>query len=175
MQKRKLLFTTCLAGLMALGVASPGAADPFSENLLRQGTEILERGEPQRAARLLRLACFGLLDEPPVLASCLVPLALAQAAMEDHEAFLATFERLLEIEQRFRAYSEAGLSTKQRDQLEEQLEDLVPIASLERSPAFRHVAQRKQAAGVDGATADDAESERGGAEVDEVDSSQEQH
>jgi len=55
------------------------------------------------------MACFGLLEEPPVLARCLTHLALAQASLGDGDAFLATFQRLLDLEQRFAAYTRAEL------------------------------------------------------------------
>ena len=54
-------------------LAAPLAAvDPFYQSLLRDGQLAFDRKDYPTAARTLRLACFGMLDEPRPLADCLV-------------------------------------------------------------------------------------------------------
>lgn len=152
--RRRLVGWIVLA--MLTGPAAR-AADRFYEDLLRDGTLAAQRGETARAARLLRLACFGLLEEPPLLARCLTHLALAQAALGDGEAFRATFQRLLEIEQRFTAYTRAELSPAERGRFEEVVRERIGAETLALSPAFRHLAAAGTSEVVtDGADAPDS-------------------
>jgi len=102
--------------LLALGLALAAplaapleAAHPFYEEQLRRGRAALDRGDHAEAARTLRLAAFGLLDEPPALAGCLVHLALARHALGDTAGVREAVERVLALEERFGAYRAAAL------------------------------------------------------------------
>lgn len=119
----------------ALGPAAH-AAHPHYERLLQEGRFALEQGEPEEAAHALRLACFGLLEEPPVLAQCLVQLALAQSTIEDTQAFLDTFRRIVEVEKRFRGYSDAALPAEVRSAFEESVLAHVPEGVLDGAGVF---------------------------------------
>jgi len=135
MMAHRLSVLVCLA-LAALSVVPAGAADPFYENLLRQGIQVRQRqADPARAAKLLRLACFGLLDEPATLARCLVHLSLAQAAAGDDEGLRRSVGRLADLEQRFRALSAAALEPEVREELDHELAarelDLPPAAAID--------------------------------------------
>ena len=125
--------------LLLLLAASPARAaiDPFYQTLLRDGQHAYDRKDYQAAAHDLRLACFGMLDEPRQLADCLVRLALAQDRLNDLEAFRDTFQRLVEIEERFKAYSQAELAPELRAGLEQRLAARIPAATLAGAPAFR--------------------------------------
>ncbi len=135
-----------VGGLIVLALltaaAAADAAEPFYSNLRREGTLAYDRGDYPRAVQLLRLACFGLLEEPVVLGGCLVRLAVAQAALGDAEAFTATFRRIVEIEHRFGAYSQATVTPGLRQAFEESLERWVSYEELQNIAAFRGVAQR---------------------------------
>jgi hypothetical protein len=113
------------------------AVDPFYQTLLRDGQHAYDRKDYPAAARDLRLACFGMLDEPRQLADCLVRLALTQDHLNDVEAFRDTFQRLVEIEERFKAYSQAELAPELRAGLEQRLAARIPAATLAGAPAFR--------------------------------------
>ena len=105
-----LALGLALAGSLAGPLAAPaGAAHPFYEEQLRRGRAALDRGDHAEAERTLRLAAFGLLDEPPALAGCLVHLALARHALGDGEGARETVERVLALEERFGAYRAALL------------------------------------------------------------------
>ncbi|HNX50075.1 MAG TPA: hypothetical protein PKL08_07930, partial [Thermoanaerobaculaceae bacterium] len=59
-----------LLGLAALLLASGSllAADSFYVSLLRRGSDAYNRRDYSEAVRSLRVACFGFLDEPELLA-----------------------------------------------------------------------------------------------------------
>ncbi|MCP3958364.1 MAG: tetratricopeptide repeat protein [bacterium] len=141
----RLLLPHALWVLIAsLGNPTTGsAADPFYERLLREGTRAYDQGSYPVAVQSLRLACFGLLDEPVSLAAGLTYLALAQAEIDDQQAFSSTIDRILEVERRFQAYSQLDLGSGVRQALEAHLERWTPLELLEQEPVFREVARRK--------------------------------
>jgi len=133
-------FSAALLLLLLLAAAPAGAVDPFYQGLLRDGQHAFDRKDYTRAARDLRLACFGMLDEPKPLAECLARLALAQDRAEDVDGFRDTFQRLVEIEDRFKAYSQGDLTAELRSTLEARVAARVPVATLATAPAFRSAA-----------------------------------
>ena len=137
-----------IALALLAGAATARAADPFYERLLRDGDRELTRGDLAAAARDLRIAAFGFLDEPVRLAAALVPLALAEAGLNDGEAFEDTYSRIAEIEDRFGAYTKAELPAGERTAFEQKVAALVPADTLERSAAFRELARQKQEAQI---------------------------
>src|SRR5918996_977771 len=122
------------------------AADPFYLELLRDGTHAYDRGDFAVAARTLRLACFGMLDDPKALAACLARLALAQDKASDVDAFRDTFVRLTEVEERFQGYSQADLPAEVRGALEQKLAARIPASTLSSSPQAFHKLATKPAA-----------------------------
>ncbi len=131
----------CLLSLLLPAVSS--AVDPFYERLKEDGIQAYTRGDYESAAVDLRFACFGMLDEPRVLAQCLVFLALSQAEVGDTEALNHTFDRISEVEKGFEALSQLDLSTELRRSLEEHLKRSIPYDRLRRLPAFHDVARQQ--------------------------------
>jgi chemotaxis protein histidine kinase CheA len=124
--------------LVLLGASAAHAAvDPFYQGLLRDGQYAFDRKDFATAARDLRLACFGMLDEPRQLAGCLARLALAQDAGGDVDGLRDTFRRLVEVEDRFKGYSQGELPADLRSALETRLAARIPPATLAAAPAFR--------------------------------------
>ena len=70
-------------GLLSSLVAPLQAADPFYTDLKSAGMRAYDRGDYDSALRDLRIASFGFLDEPDLLAEALTYLAMAQAASGD--------------------------------------------------------------------------------------------
>jgi tetratricopeptide (TPR) repeat protein len=138
------LLAALAAGLLAAPPA--GAAEPFYDWLYNEGVAAAEQGSWDNAARDLRLAVFGLLDEPPRLAAALARLAIAQAELGDRPGFEDSFRRILEVEERFAAYTAADLPAEARSAFEERASTLIPLATLRSSEAFRPVAERRLAA-----------------------------
>jgi hypothetical protein len=135
MIRRRFLVAAFAALLLP---AAAHAADLFYLELLRDGTHAYDRGEYVAAARTLRLACFGMLDEPKALAACLARLALAQDKVADAQGFRDTFVRLVEIEERFQGYSQADLPAEVRAAPEQKVAARIPAPTLDSSPqAFR--------------------------------------
>lgn len=133
---RLLVLVLGVLGAAALLAPAARAIDPFYEDLERDGRLAAARGETAQAARLLRLACFGMLEEPLELAPCLTHLALVQAELSDEEAFRATFDRLLEVEQRFTAYRRGEIHPTERERLRAAVMRFVPERIWNRFPAF---------------------------------------
>jgi hypothetical protein len=141
---KQILRNSILCLSFAVVVAGPAAAvDPFYQSLLREGVQQYDRGDFAEASRSLRLACFGMLDEPQVLGSCLVRLALAQDRAGDDAGFQETFRRLTEVEERFQGYTRANLPQEVRTALEQRLAARIPAATLRSIAAFRGLADRK--------------------------------
>ncbi|MFY9821547.1 MAG: hypothetical protein WAM82_09195 [Thermoanaerobaculia bacterium] len=142
--RSKLLL---LVPLLLAGTSLQAAVDPFYQNLLRDGQAAFDRKDYPAAVRHLRLACFGMLDEPHPLVDCLARLALAQDRAEDLEGFRETFRRLAEVESRFNAYTQGGVAPELRTALEARLVARLPAATLESEPAFRPLVAKKAPAG----------------------------
>lgn len=156
---KKLALPGLLALLALPGAAPPlRAADPFYTGLLRDATYAYDRGDAATAVRHLRLACFGLLEEPDPLADCLVRLALAQDQSGNADGFRDTFRRIVEIEERFGAYRRAQLPAELRAAFEQRTAALIPAATLASVPTFQGLAARKPEAEGAGAS----RSRRGG-------------
>jgi hypothetical protein len=135
-----------LLGLLLAPVPAQAAVDPFYQGLLRDGQLAFDRKEYATAARTLRLACFGMLDEPRPLSDCLSRLALAQDGTGDAAGFRETFQRLLEVEDRFKGYSQGELPPELRAALEARLATRLPAATLAGAPAFRSTLTKKSPA-----------------------------
>jgi hypothetical protein len=124
-----------LAFAAALLAASPGlAANSFYSDRLREGGLAFERGEAARAARELRIACFGLLDDPRLLSECLARLALAEDKQGNAEGFREVFRRLSEVEERFGGYSQSALPADVRASFEKRAAAVLPPALLQQAP-----------------------------------------
>lgn len=133
------LFVPALVLWGALGQTAH-AAHPHYERLFQEGRFALEQGDPTQAVEALRLACFGLLEDPPILADCLVRLALAQSATGDVQGFLDTFRRVVEVEERFRGYSGAELGGEVRSEFEDSVVEHVPESMLRGGGIFADLA-----------------------------------
>lgn len=99
-----LLLVLTLPGPFAFG----GAVDPFYDRLYREGLNARAAGDTALAGRKLRLACFGMLEDPTMLAACLGQVALVAAARGETQTVRDTVNRLLELERLFQALSKAS-------------------------------------------------------------------
>ncbi len=133
------------AGVLGLAgaPAARAATDPFYLDLMRDGTQAYDRGDYATAAKQLRLACFGVLDDPERLAGCLTRLALAQAAAGNGDAFRETFRRIVEVENRFGAYTKTDLPPEVRAAFEQRALAAVPASTLDAIPVWKALLSRK--------------------------------
>jgi predicted Zn-dependent protease len=147
-----LLAAAMLAAAGVLGLAGAPAAraatDPFYLDLMRDGMQAYDRGDYATAAKQLRLACFGVLDDPQPLAGCLTRLGLAQAAAGNVDAFRETFRRIVEIENRFGAYTKTDLPPAVRAAFEQRALAAVPASTLDAIPVWKALLSRKVEAQV---------------------------
>jgi tetratricopeptide (TPR) repeat protein len=132
------------AAVLLLAAHLAFAADPFYMRQLREGSDDFNRRDWQNAIRHLRVACFGLLDEPLLLADGLTRLALAQGAGGDLEGVRVTFQRLVEIEERFGAYGKADIAPDSRKALEDLFVATIPEPTLRTTPAFARLVPSPQ-------------------------------
>jgi hypothetical protein len=138
--------------LLLAAVPATAAIDPFYQGLLRDGQLSFDRKEYGTASRQLRLACFGMLDDPKPLADCLARLLLAQDGANDGEGVRETFRRLIEVEDRFKAYSQGDIAPELRAALETKLAARIPAATLANTPVFRSTQAKKTLAPAGPAT-----------------------
>src|SRR5581483_11555808 len=130
---------TVMGGALALPAAA-AVVDPFYSTREQEGITALERGSFRDAAASLRIACFGMLDEPARLSPCLVRLALAQAGANDRDGFAQTFNRLLEGEQLLGLYSKYPPPRDLVVRFEAKAAEWIPRATLEAAPTFARLA-----------------------------------
>ncbi|MEM8960872.1 MAG: hypothetical protein AAGD38_05300 [Acidobacteriota bacterium] len=167
------LLVSLLLGSLSFGTTT-WAADPFYEGLLQDGSVAMRAGLYESAAENLRLACFGLLDEPELLVVGLVRLAQTQAALEDDGGYAATVRRIVEVERLTQGYSTSTrLPELERKAFEDLLAEQTLAEELENTPAFAGVVARLRAAVAAAGAAADTESvdeddeERSAADEDE--------
>lgn len=113
------------------------AADPFYENLWEQGDRALVSEDFTEAGKKLRIACFGLLEEPDRLASCLARLAVSEHHVGDVDRVRSTLDRILEINDRFDVY--AGLSSSDKQFLDPLLKKYLPAQMLTAEASLAHL------------------------------------
>jgi tetratricopeptide (TPR) repeat protein len=147
MRRTRILLAGTLLQLSWMGWAGIAyAADPFYTGMLRDGIQAYDRKDYATAARELRLACFGMLDEPKPLAGCLIRLAVAQDREGNSVGFGDTFRLLLDVEEQFGGYSQAEVPPDLRAALEQRLVATMPASTLESVAAFRGLAARQKQA-----------------------------
>ncbi len=148
---RRRSRSAALSLLLLLGVGSlpAGAADAFYLGLLEEGRRAHARGDHALAARKLRVACFGFLDEPELLLEGLLQLGLAQSLAADESGFAATHRRVLELEERFGVYSGASLPEGLRAAFETELIRTMQPAELAASGLFSELARRQEEASLE--------------------------
>jgi tetratricopeptide (TPR) repeat protein len=137
------------AGVVALCLllaGTPAAAQvhAFYSEALSAGTTAFEAGDYAAAAERLRIASFGMLDSPDLLAEALVRLGLAQAALAQRDDFVATFDRIDRLGDHFGAYERADLPPAVRSRFESQVVQWVPDSVLAQSRTFAELHRRQE-------------------------------
>lgn len=121
----------------------PAAVHPFYRQLLDRGIYAYQQGDHEAAAGDLRLAVFGLLENPALLLRGLAHLALAQQGAGLGDEVDETLGRLMVVEERFGVYAEADLGTALRQRLEELMLARVAEPTLAASETFAGLADEK--------------------------------
>lgn len=108
METRFYVLALAVALLLA-PAGRAGAADEFYLARLAEGRLAYQAGNLIEAADMLRIACFGLLDDPVLLSDGLAWLALSQSKVGRQAEVEATLRRFVELEKRFAPYGKTSL------------------------------------------------------------------
>lgn len=140
---KKALVSIFLAAAALLAPAA-GAADDFYVSRLQEGRVALQTGRTAEAADLLRIACFGLLDNPPLLSEGIVWLGLAQERQGRTADVDATLRRFLEAEKRFGGYDRIVLPADARKEFDGILSRRLPQEVLLSMPSLVRLVETEE-------------------------------
>ncbi len=127
--------------LLIMTWAAGASTDPFYEQRLRAGKAALVAQRNSDAADELRIAAFGLLDEPKRLSEALALLALAQNNLGWTQQVETTLNRFVEVESRFAAWDPNALEPAPRTQFESLLLRGVPKQTLASAKSLVYLVQ----------------------------------
>lgn len=114
-------LAACAACLLVAGAAAPARADDFTNARMAAGMEAYRSRRFPEASEQLRIACFGLLDQPVALSEALVWLAFAQEGAGARTDVESTLARFLDVERRFGVYAKNRLDAATRAEFEKLL------------------------------------------------------
>ncbi len=127
---RTKILVVAVVLLTVLAPSASQAADGFYAARLQDGKLAFQTGSAAEAADLLRVACFGLMDQPDLLSEGLVWLVLAQQKLGRGSETDATLRRFLDVEKRFAVYAKVALPAEVRKAFEAVLKARVPPDAL---------------------------------------------
>src|SRR5687768_10290360 len=98
MTKRRAIL---VALVLTVAMIVPARGDVFYDARLKEGKAALESNRASEAVDQLRIACFGLLQDPKGLSEGLAWLAVAQNAAGRATELETTLNRFLDLQSRF--------------------------------------------------------------------------
>lgn len=113
---------------LALAFSVTARGQDFSAARLKDGEASYAQRRYADATDALRIAAFGLLDQPILLSEALVYLALAQDAAGRREDAITTLARFAVVERRFSAYAKAALDNSTRSDFEARFRTRLPAS-----------------------------------------------
>lgn len=122
-----------ISALMAVPLM---AADDFYEQQLRAGKADFQASRLPQASDELRIAAFGLMQQPVLLQEALARLAVAQNALGQTAEVSKTIDRFIDVEQRFAPYATVLLESPVKSKFEELVQKQVPRATLQAIPTL---------------------------------------
>jgi hypothetical protein len=140
MPGRKLFYF--FAGVVLAVAPASLLGDDFSLERLRAGEGAFKARRIPEAVDQLRIACFGLLDEPVLLSEGLARLAMAQEAAGRRGDVVATLNRFLEVERRFGVYARSHLDETARAQFQALLLSRLPTEAVAAVPTLSSLVRR---------------------------------
>ncbi len=136
MKKYRHAFVLVLS-ISFLGTAPRAqAADEFYTTRLRAGQDALRAKRHAEAVDLLRIAAFGLLEQPPLLMEALSCLTVAQSRAGRIEAVDVTLLRMVEVERQIPSYARATLDPAVRTEFEALAKKRLPPETSASVPAL---------------------------------------
>lgn len=128
--------------LVSMLLAAPMLAeDNFYEQQLVAGKTDAQANRLSRAADELRIAAFGLMQQPALLQEALARLAVVQNALGHAADLSKTLERFTQVEQRFGGYAEVQLDASVRAKFEDLVVKQVPPATLQAIPSLARLSK----------------------------------
>lgn len=140
MTKRRAMLA---ASVMMVAMIVPARSDVFYDARLKEGKAALESNRATEAVDHLRIACFGLLDNPKALSEAMAWLAVAQHTAGRSADVEVTLNRFVDVESRFKSYDGAALDPKIRSQFESILVKQVAKQTLASIPTLAVMVQPK--------------------------------
>lgn len=137
-----------IAALIVVAAAGLGAAaapvDDFYQARLQEGRIAFQTGRPAEAVDQLRVACFGLMDNPPLYSEAIVWLGLAQDRLGRVAEVDATLRRFLEAEKRFGGYARVVLPAESHMEFDGLLSRRLPPGVLLSTPALSRLVETEE-------------------------------
>lgn len=112
------------------------AADEFYQEQLRAGKADFQANRIPQATDELRIAAFGLLEQPVLLAETLARLAVAQHALGQNTEAARTIDRFIDVERKFSPYATVELEAAVKTKFEELVMKQVPRQMLASLPGL---------------------------------------
>ncbi len=123
--------------LLLLVIPAPGQqVDEFYKTRFVEAQTAYVEKRYNDAATEFRIGCFGFLDDPSLLSSCLAGLYLSQDHLGRANEAETTLKRFLDVERRFKVYGNVRLEQGMTSSFEDTLRKRVPEAVLLSIPSL---------------------------------------
>jgi tetratricopeptide (TPR) repeat protein len=136
----KTVLIILAAAFLCVGSSPAATGDGFYEQQLQAGKVDFQAHRVSQAANEFRVAAFGFLDRPPLLAEALIRLVVAQNAQGLDADAGKTLERFVEVEQRFAPYKSLGVEPQVKTAFESFALKSLSNDTVLSLPAFRRIA-----------------------------------
>lgn len=134
--------------IVVAAAAGPGAGagpvDDFYQARLQEGRIAFQTGRPAEAVDQLRVACFGLMDNPPLYSEAIVWLGLSQDRLGRVAEVDTTLRRFLEAEKRFGGYARIVLPAESRREFDGLLSRRLPPGVLLSTPGLSRLVETEE-------------------------------
>jgi tetratricopeptide (TPR) repeat protein len=135
----KTALIILVAAFSYVGSSVAATGDGFYEQQLQAGKVDFQAHRISQAANELRIAAFGFLDRPQLLAEALIRLVVAQNALGLDADASKTLERFVEVEQRFAPYKSLGIEPQVKTAFENFALKSLSNDTVLSLPAFRRI------------------------------------
>ncbi|HJW95516.1 MAG TPA: hypothetical protein VJ901_18000 [Thermoanaerobaculia bacterium] len=136
----KIVRTSVVAAVLVVFAAAAQASDPFYAALLTRGVSDAQRGDHFRAVKELRIAAFGLVDDPAQYLRAQVYLANSLEKLGQHADAAVAVDKASRAERINSAYASAAIDPDARSTFEALAVKSLRPEQLAMVPSFRHVA-----------------------------------
>ena len=136
----KIVRTSVLAAVLVVFAAVAQASDPFYTALLTRGVSDAQRGEHFKAVKELRIAAFGLVDDPVQYLRAQVYLANSLEKLGQHADAAASVDKASRAERINASYATAAIDPDTRSTFEALAAKSLRPEQLAMLPSFKRTA-----------------------------------